>query len=344
MAAKTGLQARLAELQKKWKGGDAERAASAASGVPDGTYIARLSEASLSDGNGGLRSLLVFTILEGEYAGEFLRKSDGLEQSEDSMVYFGKTLMRLGYEPKEVDLTTLPEIFKDLTAEKPVCEVNARTKTASDYQNYFVNRVLEDYEGADEDEESGEIEEGSQVSGTFRDVEYTGVVTGFVGDTKAKVKRDDTGATITVLLENLTLVAADEEEEAEEAEEAEEDEESEDAELEVGMRVEFTWKKQTETGTVTAIVDAERAKVKIDSSGAIATVKIENLELLDSEETDEEEAEEVEEEEEEEEAPAPKKRGSRTPAPAPAPAPTPAKKKTAAAPVTPAKPATRRAK
>jgi hypothetical protein len=343
MARESGLLKELAALEGEWKKQSAKaKAEGGLRRVPDTKYIARLSEASVENPGSGLRMKIVFVILEGDYTGETLTKTDGLT-GERSLEFLCRTLARLGYDPDDVSLKQLPAICAELTKEKPVCNVQARTG-ANDFQNVFINSVIEDYdeesgsgavaeeaaeeEEGEEAEESGELGVGSRVSGTFRNVAYTGDVLELVDAETARVKRDDTGTVLKAKIANLTLLAAAEAEEEEEAEEAEEEAaeeaEEEPAPLQVGMKVEFPWKgKEDETGVVTEILDAERAKVKKDSDGKIATVKIENLFLIE----EDADAAEGEEEEEEEAAPAPAQapppsgRRGKTPAPAAAPEP-----------------------
>jgi hypothetical protein len=357
MARETGLLKELAALEGEWKKQSAKaKAEGGLRRVPDTKYIARLHEASVENPGSGLRLRMVFVILEGDYTGETLTKTDGLT-GDKSLEYLCRTLARLGYDPDEVtSIRQLPGICAELTKEKPVCNVQTRTG-ANDFQNVYVNSVIEEYDedsgsgavegeeeaAAEEEEEegTGELGVGSKVSGVFRNVAYTGEVLELVDAETARVKRDDTGTVLKAKIANLTLTApaAEEEEEEEEAAAEEEEGEEEPAPLQVGMKVEFPWKgKDDETGVVTEILDAERAKVKKDSDGKIATVLIANLFLI------EEEAAAEEEEEEEAaptpaQAPPPGRRGGKAPAPAAAPDPAPKPTTRKPAPATPAAPA-----
>jgi hypothetical protein len=321
------VTAELKKLESKWQ---TERARAkkdglGGAGVPDGKYIARLTGFEVDSTGNGLRLKIPFVCLEGTEQGKPINKSDGLD-GPDSLYYTAKLMARFGYDPEEFAFSDLPKIGKELVKSKPVCELQVKTK--QDFQNVYVNRVLEDYdesEGADTDEEEEETEagdeeegetveitEGTRVGGTFRGTAYEGEVIEVVDSETLRVKRDDTGSVIKVKVENVEVLGGGTEPADEEEEEGDEEEpadEAEEIEIAIGMRVGFPWKGSNETGEVREVVDEERVKVKKDSDGKIATVKIENCELLDATET-EATGEEEEEEEEEAAAPAPKPKTS----------------------------------
>jgi hypothetical protein len=347
--------AQLKALEKKW--GDEARRAKESGGInrpPDGNYLARIISADVVS-EGGLRFRMQGRILEGEQAGNVFTKSDGLE-GEDSLYYQAITLGRLGYDPEEFPPSTWPRVAKEITKNQPVAKVSARTK--GDFQNWFINAKVDDYEGDDEDgagtggdeEEDGEtatLTVGMRVGFEKDGVEDAGVVTAILPDGQnVKIKRDSTGKIATIPVGDLWEEGAEEDEEEEEDASGDEEEETEDVPLQVGMRVTFEKDGVEDAGEVTAIVNDTQAKVRRDSTGKIATLLIANLMEEDSDETDEEEpAEEEEEEEEEEAAPPPPKRGrpagsTNKPPATPAPAPSAARgRKPAAAPAPAAPPA-----
>lgn len=318
----TSAAAALKALDAQWKKAAAEaKAQGGLKTVDDGVYIARLDGGEVITGAGGNRLRMQFVILEGDKAGETVVKNDGLD-GEMSLVFVARMFGRFGYDPEEIMPSKFAAILKELGKAKPVCKVQLKTK--EDFQNVYVNAVLEDYEGeegeegeegGEEDGEAVELVPGTRVTFTFGGKADAGEITVVVDEETVKVKKDSSGKVSVFKVADLELEDSGEEEAAEEEEEAEEaEDESEEGleELQVGMRVEFTFKGVEQQGEVIEIVDEEHARVKKDAGGVVK-MKIENLVSVDAEEADGEE-EEAEEEEEEEEATAPKKTAAKTPA------------------------------
>jgi len=158
----------------------------------------------------------------------------------------------------------------------------------------------EEEEETEEEEEAAEIEVGSQVQFEVDEETVTGEVRS-IEDDVAKVKRDDTGKLRKVSLEDLELVADEEEEEEEEAEEEEAEETEGEAEEDVeyiGKAVSFKADGKKHTGKVVAD-DNDGNITVIDDAGEEWTMEYGDVTVTG----DAEEAEEGTEEEEVEEKP-----------------------------------------
>lgn len=334
MSVKTELK----KLAGKFKA-QAERAKKEGVGVQPGDYTARLDSGEVYSTGSGLRCKLAFTCVDegADEEGQTIPYNAGLDNSEDAFVYFCGDMARMGVDPDALAEDVEAEVAA-LVARHPVVALKVTDKNG--YLNTRIGAMIEESsdgaeeaeEGAEEAEE-GTLDVGSRITFTFKGEADAGEVTELVDEDTIKVRRDSNNrvATIKVSKNDVQFETSDEDAEEAEEEEAEEEEaeeeeapaeEEEGMALAVGMKVEFPWKGVQETGVVTEIPNDTQAKVKKDSDGKIATVKIENLVALLDEGTD---AEEEAEEEEEEEAPAPpvKKPAATKPAagkPAPKPA------------------------
>lgn len=332
-----GMEAKFAEQAARAK------AEGGYQNLPDTTYTARLTKAEISEGQ-TLRLKMVFVVLEGEHEGATVTKSDGLEATEDSLYYTARLLGRFGFDPEEINPLSkkLPGILAELTKSKPVCQIALRTK--NDFQNVYVNKVLDDYEGGEDedgDEDDGTITEGTRVTFTLKTGEAdAGEVVEVVDENTLRVKKDSDGKVARLKVENVEIESSDEEED-DDSDEDEDDDEA--ATVEVGMRVAAQWKGSEETGEVVELVDGgAKVKIKKDSDGKAFTVALDKVELLDDDETDEEDDSDEDEDEEE---PEPVKRKPGRPSNAAKEAAATAAKKpvTATKPTTATKPAARTA-
>jgi preprotein translocase subunit YajC len=132
-------------------------------------------------------------------------------------------------------------------------------------------------------------EVGDMISYQYKNKTITAKVTEVLPEGKAiRGKREDNGKPTLVHWADLTVIPAEEEDADEE--EADEEEE-EDVEIQPGMLVSFEKAGETIEGTITKVIDDETVKVKRNDTGKVATVKTEDLTLLDAGDLDEEEEE-----------------------------------------------------
>jgi hypothetical protein len=272
----------LKTLKKNWGAAVKTAKANGPSGpVPPGKYTARIMEAVLENGQYGWQLIWRFQIVNGDYVNKKITRYDGLD-GERSLEFVANNLQVFGVDIEDFDLEDLPEICEQLTEKKPyvAIAVSINEKNGKEYTNIFINRHLEDdvedetasgKAAADEDEEeAGEDEDGEEDSS----------------------EDDEEG----------------EEEEEEEEEDGDSDEDEDGEDVQIGMRVEYTFKNQTYTGEIVD-VDEESGEViiKDEESKKKRRVSVENVVKLDDEETSDEDEDEDEDEEDETPAPAPKR-------------------------------------
>jgi len=252
------VSAWVAQAKAKWAE-EAKRAKEAPEyrRHPDGRYRALLTSAKFEFSQNSNRPQLVsgWTVTEGELEGEILRNYDGLD-NEQSLYYLARWMARFGRDPEEVDLENLQDVLDEIVGEKH--EGIVRLKTKGEYQNLFVEKVMD----ADDDDDADADADDSDESGD----------------------EDDSNAD----------ASEAEDEEEEESEEGDEDDEDE-AVVEVGMKVNYPWRGEQCQGEVTDILEDEgKVKVRtlVDGKGKIRTVSVEELTLAEDGDTEEEEVEE----------------------------------------------------
>jgi hypothetical protein len=243
----------FAVAAKNWRE-QAKRAKDSASTLPDASYIGRLNVAEVLPGStpGTFRSHFAFIIAEGEHEGRTVHKNQNFDH-EDSWEWHMREFTRMGYDPEDIDPeTTYIPLLKQLTEEKPLVALNAKTG-ANGYQNWYMNGIIDEGEepgtapaeteeeegGAtateeeeepetaqEPEEESGEeLEVGKTVEFPFNGQPTRGEVLEFVDEDtdepKVKVRKEN-GKVSTILIANLTgIVTSNAVEGAEEEEEAE---------------------------------------------------------------------------------------------------------------------------
>jgi hypothetical protein len=264
------LAAFLKAADSKWA--EATKAAKenpGGSNIPDGRYLARLSSAEFRTDRSGKPGILwQYVVAAGKKEGAKVTRWMNLD-GERSLEFLATELARFGIDPESIKPTKLVSILARITKPKPYVEIKQVTnkgKDGKEYPNIYLQEVKD--EAFDPEEEAADYADSGE--------------------------EDDADES--------------EEEDEETSEDSEKDEYA--VEIQVGMEVEYPWKGETFTGTIKEI-DEENEKVKIrteTSPGkfAVRPVSVEDITVLDAEETEGEE-----EDEEEEEAPkaAPKARG-----------------------------------
>jgi hypothetical protein len=266
----------LIQANKKWQE-EASRAKeeNGLTQFDDGRYYAQLKSCELTETKSGNPVILwTFKILEGEYAGQVIRRYRTLENDniaiEDGLKWAARDLLVYGYDPEDVhfDYTRSKEdgfivnVLNDLAGqgdENPV--VILRLKTKGDYQNIDVDKVLSDYtvDSTDKDDSSGDSKMNK--ANTSKN--------------SIRAKETSTKKTQTVDVQEY------EEEEVDELPE-EDDINPEEVELAVGMKVAFLWKGETLEGTVREILENEN-KVKVKVGNKIYPVSGDVIELVEAE-------------------------------------------------------------
>jgi hypothetical protein len=289
MAISAALKKKLAAANKKFK-----TAVPTASGgmvnenVEDGNYSADLTGADVVEQGG--KAALVFTFdvdVDGET--EQVKNRYWLE-TEQNLGYLKRDLARFGFEGLEdLDLAEdLEGVCEKLVSMKPVCRITV--KTNDQWQNVYLNKVVEIGDGAEDDDEvesetveettAEEEEDGTPVSiGSkvlYKDAEHE-ITALNEGEGTCTLKNAKGKRFVGVKLEDCEAVA-DDEVEPEAEEEVEEEEEL--AELGPGSEVMVQWKGKEEPGVVKAVSeDDEKVTVQLTKLKKLVIVSLNKVEL-----------------------------------------------------------------
>jgi len=230
------LKKQLADAKKLWAGAKKKKP-EFGNEVPDGTYVGRLTKASVgeSQSSGRLQVAFAATISAGEQKGETIYWYSGLK-TEENFMYLQRDIQRLGKEVPD-DIDALAETLEELAEEKP--SIRFKVVTNGEFQNVRILKKLN----------SEEAPEGE----------------------------DETPAEEDAVAEDAVAEEAPEEPEAEpevaaepEPEPEAEPEAEEEATVEVGTRVLFKVKGKETVGKVDSIVDPKKGIVRVKSDAGPA--------------------------------------------------------------------------
>lgn len=130
--------------------------------LPPGRYVCVVKKARAQDVKGVAKVIFDLTVAgEAEQAGG--RISIWHELSEEKTHYLMKTLDRLGYDVTDLDEDKLAEILADIEANPKVVRVTA--KSAGEYTNYYIDKVLDDLSVADATGGEGESAADPEAAG-----------------------------------------------------------------------------------------------------------------------------------------------------------------------------------
>jgi hypothetical protein len=190
---------RLEKLNKKW-GAAKQEAAKTPDGferMDDGRYVARLTGYTIGESQSGRFQLTTdFAVVQGDEKGQAIRRFDGLEKAE-SLPYVAKYLQRLGVDLEDFELTELDDVMKKLVEERPA--VQLRLVTNGDFQNVYVDRIVETDDDVDEDEDGKDKDEvdlpevGDTIKAEVDDEEVEGEVIKVDEDGKRVRIKDEDG-------------------------------------------------------------------------------------------------------------------------------------------------------
>jgi len=132
-------------LSKAWK--DAHQAKEEFKGgqgtvFEDGRYAVALTDAERGESKASGRDQVMFefTFLDGDYKGQTKRDYNGLDRAE-SIPYLIAKIEAMGGEAPE-DINDLEDSLKALVKKRP--QIRVVLKTKNDYQNVYVDRLLEE--------------------------------------------------------------------------------------------------------------------------------------------------------------------------------------------------------
>lgn len=140
MAVEKNVAKALRSLEGAWEQSEPK---SAGSGVDDGDYTCKLEGMKIClSKNKRLQVVSDFEIVDGKFEGETLMKFDGID-SDVSMSWFKGYCEVLGLEVPE-DIGDLPDAIETYLGENEDVLFNLRVKTKGDYQNMYLQGVIDD--------------------------------------------------------------------------------------------------------------------------------------------------------------------------------------------------------
>lgn len=232
----SALKNKLKRAQDNWQG--AREKAKESSGfteVPDGRYLAHLTNAQIGESrsSGRLQIQWTWTISDGEFEKDTKLDFDGLE-TEDNLVFLGRKLARFGYELPE-DITEISDILDELIEKQPLARI--RLKTKGEFQNVYVDKLMQsvstDSEDSDNESMSSEDEDLEEADDGAGDE---------VDDEQDKESNNES-----------------------DADESDDEGDGDEEQVEIGMRVVADTRKGEEPGEIIEIMESEgKCRVKLD--------------------------------------------------------------------------------
>ena len=280
MGMSSSLKKKLAAASKKFKGAKAPSSTGMVNdSVLDGNYEATLVGAELTEQASKAALIYTYKINEddAEAGGEEIKQRFWLE-TEQNLSFLKRDLGRFGYEVDDLDLAEeLEGLCKELVDAEPLCRISV--KTDGEWQNVYLNKVLEMQEENDEEEEEDDEEEEEKKP--------------------AKGKKSSDDKKPSKSSKASKQVVEEEEEEEEEEEKDDDEEEAEAPEIEKGSIVMFT-PPRAKKAVECIVTSIDKKKASADLRGPnkekFSGIKLDVLELVEEEEEPEAEAEEAEEE------------------------------------------------
>lgn len=145
---------RLKKLKEAWDGAKEDSSKSSSFQIEDGKKKGKLSNMEIrtnTQNKDWLHVFCEFTIVEGDETGKHAYIRWGLE-TDENLVHLQRNLRKLGVEVDDMDPEELPDIVETLLKQKPTCKLTV--KTNGDYQNVYIDKLLnDDDEGGDEGSE-----------------------------------------------------------------------------------------------------------------------------------------------------------------------------------------------
>lgn len=247
----------------------------------DGRYVARLMSATLgkSQASGRLQVDFAWKFVEPPYAGKMKHAYQGME-TEENQKYVYADLRKLGFDLTELDATDVPDLLEQITATKPhlLCQIALKTK--NDYQNVFINALLEDDEDGEEAETHEDEEKADAPKKTVKksakkaepeededDEDEDDEDEDGTDDVEEEAEDEPTPATVKKTAKKTAKKPEPEPEEDEEDEDEEDEEEEADEDeqlhISVGSEVMVQTKEGEVQGTIVEIFpDEEKIRVK----------------------------------------------------------------------------------
>lgn len=285
------LKAKLRKAREKFaKAEPAENNSVVNRKVPDGTYTAKVAGVEFAEF--GKHAVLRFTyeITDADKktqevaVGQLVESRFNLD-TDEGPAFIKRDFCKFGYDDVN-DLLDDPDasnqLFIDLVKLNPVVKIQVAMDDTDQWQNVYLNDVLEmDDEGAavEEEEEEVEEEEEEEVVEPPKKVKKETTKKETV---KENAKSKKTKPVVEPEEEEISDDESDDGTEEEESleESSEDDELVEERELEVGDIVEVNYKGKDQAATVVSI-DEEQSTVKVQIGNKRVSVPLENVYLLE---------------------------------------------------------------
>lgn len=289
------LKAKLRKAREKFaKAEPAESNSAANRKVPDGTYTAKV--VGLEFAEFGKHAILRFTFevtdadkkAHETAIGQLVETRFNLD-TDEGPAFIKRDFAKFGYDDVN-DLLDDPdaslELFTQLLSLNPVVKINVAMDDTDQWQNVFLNDVLEMDDAAEEEEEEEEAKEEKPKKAPAKKEKVKEEPKKEKAKSKAPAKKEEPDEE-----EEEEVDEADDEESADEddgtdedeesaEEESEESESSDERELEVGDMVEVPYKGK-EVAAIVVSIDETNSTVKVQIDKKRVVVPLENVFLLE---------------------------------------------------------------
>lgn len=286
------LKAKLRKAREKFaKAEPAESNSAANRKVPDGTYTAKV--VGLEFAEFGKHAIIRFTFevtdadkkAHETAIGQLVETRFNLD-TDEGPAFIKRDFAKFGYDDVN-DLLDDPdaslELFTQLLSLNPIVKINVAMDDTDQWQNVFLNDVLEMDDAAEEEEAEEEEaeEEKPKKAPAKKEKEKAPAKKEKASTKKAKPDEEEEEETDEADDEETTDEdeGTDESEESEE-EESEESESSDERELEVGDMVEVPYKGK-EVAAIVVSIDETNSTVKVQIDKKRVVVPLENVFLLE---------------------------------------------------------------
>lgn len=258
----------------------------------DGKYKMRCVDGKIGQSkNKRVQVVLTWKFMDGDYKGKEKLDFEGL--TEDHLEYLLRKLDAMGYDISEMeDLEEgLKEILADIKKSKPRCKV--RLKTKGEFQNLYVDKLIEDDDEDEEDEPSDDDEDDDKdeddeesdddESDDSDDDEDEDENSDDEDEDDEDEEEDKPKGKKSKSKKSKKDEDEDEEEDDEEDEDEDDDEEDEDGvDVEVGTKVTVNSKKEGKVkGTVTELFEKEGKIVVETDKGKTLKLGVDRIVSVD---------------------------------------------------------------
>jgi hypothetical protein len=289
--------------------------------LPDDNYICRLTDVSEDTSTAGNPMVVwTWTVLSPKDFRDEEVKQFSMMSTEENIAYLLKDISRFGYDLDQLEADDIGKVLGEIKDAEPVARIQLKTNpgkgknAGKDYQNVYVNGIIEDYEDDDADakpkkdkgkgksggkkkdddeaddkgndeaeqiDDVDDLEKGQDVrvvdNSGKKEVEVTGTISKIDGDDITVKDSDGEKTTFDFSDSDIAFFPAEGDDDSGDDKDADSGDD-EGVELEKGLKVEWKKGKKTLTGTITKIVSDNEIIVK-DEDGEKHEIDPEETEL-----------------------------------------------------------------